>query len=73
VLASYIAGGYMVGKDEPNEALDAAKLISFDDIEKEQLEEFARAAKAIPLEDTVKAGSFERLTGLISGARTGFH
>lgn len=42
-LASFIAAGYMIDSKKGNPALDAAQVLSFDEIEAAQLEE-ARAA-----------------------------
>lgn len=55
LLAAYIAGGYQLGKDEPNKAFEQAREIAYDDIEKAMLG--AEAAK--PKENA--PGSYERL------------
>jgi hypothetical protein len=71
MTAQYIAAGYMIAEGKENEGLAMAQVLAFDEIEKQQLEELSRAAKDIPLEDSVKAGSFERMMGLMS-TRGGF-
>lgn len=55
ILASFIAGGYQMGKDEPNKALESAREIAFDEVEKAML----GAEEAKPKENA--RGSYERL------------
>jgi len=38
-ITTFTAAGFMVEKDKPNEALEIAQMLAFDEIEKAQLEE----------------------------------
>lgn len=55
ILAQYTAAGYMIEKGKPNEGLEQAKTLGYDDIE--------RAMLSAPRKPTNKKGSYERLAG----------
>lgn len=66
ILASFIAGGYMVDGKTGNPALDAAQKLAFDDIEAAQIEDAAKATVKKKVTEPA-IGSYERFMGAFGG------